>query len=745
MRHRHLLLVLLVAAIARALHLAEVQSDVLHRVNVGDERIYADWAARIAGGAWSSGDGTGPGLYHAPGYAWFLGGLRSVFGMGPWVWQLAHAILGIGTALLIALATTRAFDKVTGTVAGAGYGLFAPAIFYESAIGKTALAQCLIAAGVLALVIGRDRGRDGRSSIVPCLVFGVLIGAAALVQELTLILLPLAWFAVSAARTQIETPSVAAQPLLTARLAAVGLALAGFVAAQAPLLLRNSAADEPLLQRTVNSGQNLWIGSGAGADGFYRPIRSGRGEPGTERDDARREAERATGKKLPPSEVSRWWRSRALDDMTNAPAATAGLLGRKFARAFAAEEWMDSRAFRAHRERSTILDLLGVTWHFGVVAALALASVIRRRRDLASIGPYLGGILALAAGLALFLIYGRLRLSLAVFALPLAADSLVAIVRAFGGRGAFGAWVFVIPLGIGLSLLPNEDNIRPIATTWTNAAAAARRAGNPERAMALAREAADEYPNSPDAQLLFGSLSLDAGDRATGERALRRAASLEPAFGFRANLRVAEFTAQKDPDATRVALVKATNFPTGVAEELSRAAILWRHLGELDVAGDLYEKALQLDPGDAIAHTNFGYLQTLRGQPQASLQHYQRAMALDPNATRAILNMAWLRTSSFSDTVRDLGAVEPLLDRARTVLGTEDAEVLDVTAAAQAEAGDFESAVRTAQRAAAAARSAGRPGYAQDISSRIDLFLKKEVFRQRDTRRPGTGARQGPR
>lgn len=744
-RVRPYLVVAAVAATVRLVLHAGNFGGALTAVPVGDERMYAAWAAKIAEGSLTAGDGTGPeGLYHAPGYAWFLGAIHGLFDSAPdpdraptTLTILAHSMLGIATALFVFAATRRVFGRATGWVAGLLYAAVPAALFYESFYGKTALAQCTVAAALWALVRLRDRASDGRSIVAPAVGFGLVVGVGALVQELTLVLLPLAMFVGRRARVP--------------RIGALGLATVGLVVGLSPQFLRNAVLGEPLLQMTVNSGQNLWIGSGAGADGFYRPIYEGRGTTGTERADARRAAQFAAGRTLAPNEISEWWRDRALTDIRSEPLRFAALYARKLGAIVAAEEWMDSRALRAHRTRSTLLDVLAVVFHFGVLASLAAMALVRRiasgRHGHGEDGsprprfaPFVLGTSALGGGLALFLVYGRLRLSLAIFLIPLAADGLLALVDLARGRVAAGFWILVFPMALWASTIPNEDEVHPVATTWSNVAAAHVAAGRMETAWTLASEAIATAPESADAWLLYGELSLARGELDDGRTALRSATRLEPAYGFPAMVTLAEAElARGDAEASRRALADAMEYPSTVAEDLGRAALLWRRLGELKRAGDLYQRALSLDPEDAVTHGNYGYLEMLRDRPRSAVQHYERALDLDPTNVRTTLNLAWARAASPVSDLRDSDEANALVDRAAELLPAGDAEILDARAAIEASVGNFEAAAALAERAARAASASGRSSYAKAIEQRRALYRAGEPFRQGSRGRSADG------
>jgi len=62
--------------------------------------------------------------------------------------------------------------------------------------------------------------------------------------------------------------------------------------------------------------------------------------------------------------------------------------------------------------------------------------------------------------------------------------------------------------------------------------------------------------------------------------------------------------------------------------------------GQEDQAIEAYQRALDLDPGLASAHTNIGNIHYRRGDRARALHHYQTACALDPDQAEAHFNLA---------------------------------------------------------------------------------------------------------
>ena len=71
--------------------------------------------------------------------------------------------------------------------------------------------------------------------------------------------------------------------------------------------LRNYAVGGGFYLTTSQFGSNFYIGNNPATDGTYMALRSGRGAPEYERQDATELAEHAVGRTLTPAEVSAYW------------------------------------------------------------------------------------------------------------------------------------------------------------------------------------------------------------------------------------------------------------------------------------------------------------------------------------------------------------------------------------------------------------------------------------------------------
>ena len=294
------------AFVVRALYLFELRSTPYFAVPVGDGEAFDAWAQDLASGSWLGAEV----FYQAPAYPHLLGLVYTLFGRDVFLVRLGQAVLGALACCLVADAGRRFFDRATGITAGVLLALYAPAIFFDGLIKKVALATFLTALLLALLARQLDRPRGGG-----LLASGLCLGVLAMTRENARVLLPIvaAWLVVGFKDVALRT-----------RLAWVATLVVGFGAVLVPVGLRNQAAAGELVFGTTNFGTNLYIGNNPDADGFYLPLRHGRGHPEFERVDATEIAEAAEGRSLSATEVSDHWRDRALRWMAAEPAAALG-------------------------------------------------------------------------------------------------------------------------------------------------------------------------------------------------------------------------------------------------------------------------------------------------------------------------------------------------------------------------------------------------------------------------------------
>ena len=187
--------------------------------------------------------------------------------------------------------------------------------------------------------------------------------------------------------------------------------------------------------------------------------------------------------------------------------------------------------------------------------------------------------------------------------------------------------------------------------------------------------------------------------------------------------------------------------------------------GYLDEAIEHWQQAVSIDPTNAEAHSNLGWAMQRKGDLPESVLHYQQAIdnswpgveaeaycnvasalvtqgkpdkAIDvlrkgmkqvPDVRIAHSLARILATSPRAD-LRDGAEAVRLLERASKQTDKNLPQILDTLAAAYAEAGRFDRAAQTAQRALQLALRQEEAELAEQIRDRIKLYRNKQPYRE---------------
>jgi len=222
------------------------------------------------------------------------------------------------------------------------------------------------------------------------------------------------------------------------------------------------------------------------------------------------------------------------------------------------------------------------------------------------------------------------------------------------------------------------------------------------------KEAVAREPKSVEAHMALGNFHATRGDAPLAEAALRTAADLAP-MGSPARLRLAEFLAQTGRGEEGKRLLGE------ITQKAPDYLLAWRRIAAQAFAGHVlrgrlhlangesteaiqdFQKALQLEPGLALARHQLALAQLQAGNLQQARADLKEAAALDPGLAESILLLAELDIQA--------GALQPAIERLEGLV-----------ARAQGKAAEgrrfFEAALEM------------RPGYAEPLGQLADLAVR---------------------
>jgi tetratricopeptide (TPR) repeat protein len=153
--------------------------------------------------------------------------------------------------------------------------------------------------------------------------------------------------------------------------------------------------------------------------------------------------------------------------------------------------------------------------------------------------------------------------------------------------------------------------------------------------------------------------------------------------------------------------------------------------GRIDEAAEQLRELLNQKPDHAAGHERLGELLAGLRQDASAAAHLRRALELDDRARPPTLSrLAWLRATSFDPSVRNGEEALKLADSAIRAARSPTPALLDVLAAANAEAGKIDEAARIATRALEIAEVRREGALAAAIGARLALYKSGKPYHQ---------------
>ncbi len=151
-------------------------------------------------------------------------------------------------------------------------------------------------------------------------------------------------------------------------------------------------------------------------------------------------------------------------------------------------------------------------------------------------------------------------------------------------------------------------------------------------------------------------------------------------------------------------------------------------LGRLEEAAGHYEATLKIDPAHWLAHKDYAALLMKIGRGGEALVHTYYMVTLPTAEKRwdGLMALAWILGTCSDASLRDSRLAVELAQRANRLTNFGNPEVLQILAAAYAEAGRFKEAVETAQRALTISH---QQALKDDIQTQLNFYLRSEPFR----------------
>jgi len=146
--------------------------------------------------------------------------------------------------------------------------------------------------------------------------------------------------------------------------------------------------------------------------------------------------------------------------------------------------------------------------------------------------------------------------------------------------------------------------------------------------------------------------------------------------------------------------------------------------GQRAEAVAMLQHAIALEPEDPAAHECLGNMLTFMGDEGGAVKSYEAVLTIEPDNVQMLSKVAWILATDAHDAVRNGARAVVLAEKVVEAVNGESWSALDTLAAAYAEAGRFDDAVKTARRAAMLASSSDKPA----VNQRLALYLKHDAY-----------------
>ncbi len=143
-----------------------------------------------------------------------------------------------------------------------------------------------------------------------------------------------------------------------------------------------------------------------------------------------------------------------------------------------------------------------------------------------------------------------------------------------------------------------------------------------------------------------------------------------------------------------------------------------------------YYEALRINPNYAGAYYNLGKFAANQGKIEEAIFYFKKTLEVSPNMPAALYNLSWIMSTSKEDKFRNGIEAIKLAEKLCKLQNYSHPLSLDALAAAYAEAGRFDEAVATAQKALNLALEHGPKELVPDLKERLHLFQAGHPYRE---------------
>ena len=144
-----------------------------------------------------------------------------------------------------------------------------------------------------------------------------------------------------------------------------------------------------------------------------------------------------------------------------------------------------------------------------------------------------------------------------------------------------------------------------------------------------------------------------------------------------------------------------------------------------------YQEALRINPKYAGAYYNLGKIYANKGDVENAILFYKKTLQVSPNMAEALYNLSWIYATHKDNKFRNGKQAVKLAEKLCRIQNYSHPLSLDALAAAYAETGKFDRAVKVAQQGLSMALTQGPEELASGLTKRLQLYQAGIPYRQK--------------
>ncbi|MBP62376.1 MAG: hypothetical protein CMJ62_12725 [Planctomycetaceae bacterium] len=212
-------------------------------------------------------------------------------------------------------------------------------------------------------------------------------------------------------------------------------------------------------------------------------------------------------------------------------------------------------------------------------------------------------------------------------------------------------------------------------------------------------------------------------------KSYRRAIEIDPTLAKAHYQLGVLLDSQNENETAMNHLRQAIKLKPSLVDAHKALGIALHRLGRSAEAIEPLSRVVRSKSRDPIAHFNLALACEAAGRDQEAVVKYRRVLELDPDFASAQNKLAWVLATSTDPSIRDGAQAVSWAEKACDATHYRAPEPLDSLAAAYAQAGQFDKAVATAEKAIRLSEDRGSSELAEQIKQRLELYRQGKPYR----------------